>query len=139
MDRYSILLGKKPLNDFRKGIDLSNKEFDETSVSLWVKGQTYLIADSPKDVTVVVNGRVVSVSSVNGTTGEVVLKEVPENCSDLMITYYYNKEKCIQKSETVLIFNPLNSVFYVSRVPIVKCEISVKRRYMIYADSEGRI
>lgn len=139
MDRYSILLNKKaPHSKGFKGIDISRQK-SGTAASLWVKGKKFLIADSPEDVTVKVEGQTVAVHSVNGITGEVILENVPESGVDIIITYYYGQKEGERKEEY---FSALpNTNYYVSHVPIVKNKTvpSIELRQVITSSQNDHI
>lgn len=121
MGRYEIILGKKasaPLSG--PLVDIGKEEGDKTAVSLHYLKKVFLVADSPTDVVMTKDGVPVNVKSVNGHTGEVILEEIPDDGTEIVINYYYDQEKCFPEKEAIDIIKTFSPVLHVSNVPMVK-------------------
>jgi len=121
MGRYEILLNKKVVRP-RVPVDTGKIGQDKTISSLFKNVNEYPIADSTSDVIVYCNNKHVEVVNVNGNTGEVVLREVPEPYSVVEIHYSYNSVHCLREKEIFNIRASTSSIFYVSNAPIVKTQ-----------------
>lgn len=99
----------------------SNRNFTVSYYPI-VKGDgTGTVTDDPNSVIVYVEGEPVPVSSVDGATGEIYLVNIPAIGSEVLCTYYFNREDTLHTDEDLSDqVDGTRTVFRVHYVPIVQ-------------------
>jgi len=98
----------------------SNRNFT-VSIKPIVKGDgSGTVTNDPKTVTVLINNNPVPVASVNGTTGEIYLVNIPMMGDSVLVNYYFKRTDTLHTNEDLTDqIDGTNNVFQTHYYPIV--------------------
>lgn len=99
----------------------TNRNFNVTMYPIVIGDGTGTTTTNPNNVTVLVNGEPVPVSSVNGSTGEIYLVYIPALGDEVLCTYYYKNTDTLNTDEDLSDqVDGIRLIFRTHYTPIVK-------------------
>lgn len=122
MVRGSSSIADNPVvrEDVSSQLTGTNRNFTVTYYPIVRGDGNGTVTTDPMDVRVYVNGEPVPVASVNGTTGEIYLVNIPLATDNILASYYFKRSDTLYSAEDLSIqADGTNKNFKVQNVPIV--------------------